>query len=404
MRSPFPPLSSRPVALAALLVPAACSSAPRTFDEVFPDPEALLTTPDPDGARQALATVLIPDTEAHRERLLAALRNRDRVSGARLALLAAAMTSSRQRQLGDETHPIFWPARGRGTHAGPTDALLTLGLPKLEAVTRREFGQLIGHTQSDEVLRDYCERFLPGLRLDQPERQLAGVSDRFGPDLDDGSDAALIEILAGMRGSPATAPFLSLLAMSGRLDGTAALAAFAQLAFDDDRVTVLAALVARGQPIGGEQLLTVLRAFAFDDGRERAFALLAQHLRTLTPEQTGAAVATFTFDSGKQAAFASLGVHGGVSLSDEHLLAMARLCLFDGTRLQCVQRLAPRLVGPADGQVAVQLLKQFSFDGDRRSAVEAMASRWRSLDAATKERLLATFLFDSERQRAAALL
>ncbi len=404
MRSPRFRAQPRLAVFASALALAACSSSPRSFDEVFPEPETLLTTPDPEAAQAALRTVVIPDTDAHRERLLTALRSREQVTGSRLALLAAAMTGARHRVSTHDGETVAWPARGSGSHAGPTDELLRLGLPKLQGVSRREFGQLIGHTHSDEVLREYCQRFLPGLGLDHPEKQLAGVLDRFGPDLDDGSDAALVEILAGMHGSPATAPFLSMLAMSGRLDGTASLAAFAQLAFDDDRVAVLAALVARGQPIGGEQLLTVLRAFAFDDSRERAFALLAQHLRTLTPEQTGAAVATFTFDSGKQAAFASLGAHGGVQLSDEHLLAITRLCLFDGTRLQCLQRLAPRLVGPAAGQVAVQLLKQFRFDGDRRGAVEAMASRWRSLDATAKERLLATFLFDSERRRAEALL
>lgn len=384
MHSPLP--SSRPVvALALALAAAACSSAPRPFDEVFPDPEALLTTPDPEGARRALATVVIPDTVAHRERLLAALRGREQVTGSRLSLLASAMTSARHRTYQDDEGTIAWPARGGGSHAQPTDELLRLGLPKLQGATRCEFGQLIGHTHSDEVLRAYCDRFLA--------------------ELDDGSQGALDEILAGMRGSPATGAFLAgVMAPAGRLDGPRGFVTFTRLVFDDDRVALLGALVARPQQLGGEQLLTVLRGFTFDEGRERAFALLAPRLDTLTPEQTGAAVATFTFDSGKEAAFAALSAHGSLPLSDEHLLAMARLCLFDGTRLQCVQRLAPRLVGPADGQVAVQLLKQFSFDGDRRGAVEAMANRWRSLDATTKERLLATFLFDSERQRAAAML
>lgn len=383
---------------------AACSSAPRPFDEVFPEPEVLLTTPDPDAARAALATVSIPDTVTHRERLLAALRARDQVTGSRLALLAAAMTGSRQRVSTRGGETFFWPARGSGDHAGPTDELLRLGLPKLSRVSRREFGQLIGHTQSDEVLREYCQRFLPDLDYADHRPQLEGVLDRFGPGLDDGSDAALVEILAGMRGSPATAPFLSMLAASGRLDGTAGLAAFAQLAFDDDRVALLGALVARPHSLDGEQLLSALRAFSFDEGRERAFALLAPRLDALTPEQTGAAVATFTFDSGKEAAFATLSAHDGLRLSDEHLLAMARLCLFDSGKRSCLQQLAPRVAGPADGQVAVRLLELFSFDSDRRAAVEAMASHWRALDAATKQRLLATFTFDSERQRAAQLL
>lgn len=385
MRSPRFRAPHRLAVFASAIALAACSSSPRSFDEVFPEPETLLTTPDPEAAQAALRTVSIPDTAAHRERLLAALRSREQVTGSRLALLAAAMTGSRHRVSTHDGETVAWPARGSGAHAGPTDELLRLGLPKLQGVSRREFGQLIGHTHSDEVLRAYCDRFLAGL--------------------DDGSQDALDEILAGMRGSPATAPFLAgVLAPSGRLDGPRGFATFARLVFDDDRVALLGALVARSMPLDGERLLTALRAFTFDEGRERAFALLAPRLDTLTPEQTGAAVATFTFDSGKEAAFAAISSQPSLRLSDEHLLAMARLCLFDSGKLHCLQQLAPRVAGPANGEVAVRLLELFTFDSDRRGAVATMAHHWRGLDAATKQRLLATFTFDRERQRAEALL
>lgn len=385
MRLPHSPSQHRLAVFAFALAVAACGSAPRPFDEVFPEPEALLTTPDPEAARAALARTVIPDTAAHRERLLSALRSREQVTGSRLALLASAMTGARQRVTNDGTGTLAWPPRGSGAHAAPTDELLRLGLPKLQSVSRREFGQLIGLTHSDEVLRAYCDRFLAGL--------------------DDGSQDALDEILAGMRGSPATGPFLAgVLAPIGRLDGPRGFATFARLVFDDDRVALLGALVARSQPIDGEQLLTALHAFTFDEGRERAFAQLAPRLDALTPEQTGAAVATFTFDSGKEAAFAAISSQSSLRLSDEHLLAMARLCLFDSGKLHCLQQLAPRVAGPANGEVAVRLLELFSFDSDRRAAVATMTNHWRGLDAATKQRLLATFTFDSERRRAAALL
>lgn len=385
MRSPRFRAQPRLAVFATFLALAACSSAPRSFDEAFPEPETLLTTPDPEAAQAALRTVVIPDTDAHRERLLTALRSREQVTGSRLALLAAAMTGARHRVSTHDGETVFWPARGSGSHAGPTDELLRLGLPKLSSVSRREFGQLIGHTHGDDVLRAYCDRFLAGL--------------------DDGSQDALDEILAGMRGSPATAPFLAgVLAPSGRLDGPRGFATFARLVFDDDRVALLGALVARSMPLDGERLLTALRAFTFDEGRERAFALLAPRLDSLTPEQTGAAVATFTFDSGKEAAFAAISSQPSLRLSDEHLLAMARLCLFDSGKLQCLQQLAPRVAGPANGEVAVRLLELFTFDSDRRGAVATMAHHWRGLDAATKQRLLATFTFDRERQRAEALL
>lgn len=371
-----------PLVLAALLA-AACSSGPRPFADAFPEPRELLTTLDPEGAYRQLQQVAIPAEEAHRRALLDLLRSVETIDAPHLALLAAAMGGRQHRVAQDDTGVFAWRARGSDAAAAATDELLQLGLERLGDVDRRNFGRLLGHTQSDAVLRAYVER------------KLASV--------DDGSVEALQQILAGMTGSPATAPFVRLLGERGALAGARGDAAFDSLVFDDDRLAVLATLLARPEPVDGERCLTALRRFSFDEGRVQAFALLGGRFAELTPEQTGAAVATFTFDSGKAAAFAALA-DAGLRLRDTQLLDLVRLCLFDDSKLRCVQLLGPKLSGPFDPRTAEQLLRAFSFDSDRLRALELLAPHWRGLDGTDKARLRTTFLFDSTKERAAELL
>jgi hypothetical protein len=370
--------------LAAALLAAACSSGPRPFAEAFPEPRELLTTQDPEGVHQQLLQVAIPADEAHRRAMLDLLRSVETVDAAHLSLLAAAMGGRHHRVAQDDSGTFAWHARGDDVAAAATDELLLLGLERLGDVDRRNFGRLVGHTQSDAVLRAYVDR------------KLATV--------DDGSVAALQEILGGMSGSPATVPFVQLLAERQALVGARGDAAFDSLVFDDDRLAVLATLLARPEPVDGERCLTVLRRFSFDEGRVQAFALFGDRFAELTPEQTGAAVATFTFDSGKEAAFASLAKSGGLRLRDTQLLDLVRLCLFDDSKLRCVQLLGPKLSGPIDPRAAEQILDAFTFDSDRLRALELLAPHWRGLDGADKARLRTTFLFDSAKERAAELL
>lgn len=369
--------------LAALLA-AACSSGPRPFADAFPEPRELLTTQDPEGAHQQLMQAEIPEDEAHRRVLLDLVRSVETIDAPHLALLATAMGGRRLRVTRDDTGLFVWRERGSDVAAAATDELLLLGLERLGDVDRRNFGRLLGHTQSDAVLRAYVDR------------RLASV--------DDGSVEALQQILAGMTGSPATAPFVRLLGERDALAGARGDAAFDSLVFDDDRLAVLATLLARPEPLDGERCLSALRRFSFDEGRVQAFALVGGRVAELTPEQTGAAVATFTFDSGKEAAFASLAQADGLRLRDTQLVDLLRLCLFDGSKLRCIELLGSKLTGPLDPRAAEQVLRSFSFDSDRLRALELLAPRWRGLDGADKERLRTTFLFDSAKERAAELL
>jgi len=351
------------------------------FDEVFPDASVLVTTTEPASVRARLDESQLPDSQAHHDRLLALLRSRQQLHAAHVVLLATAVGRPETTICCIDGRRIFrYGPRGVGESAKVIDQLLTEGIDRITDVDRRSFGELIAITQSDATLRLYTDRFLAKV--------------------DDGSTAALEQILDGMTGSPALASFLGVLAPQGGLDGERGWTAFARSAFDSDRIVVLRVLVSRDAAIDGDRMVATMKAFSFDSGREEAFTLLAPRVQKLGVEHARASIATFSFDSGREAAFAALGKSGDVHLTDQHLVAFVGMCSFDSGKLQCVQALANSLHGEPDGDAAQALLAAFSFDSGRQAALAVLAKRWLELPLADRQRLLATFSFDSERQQA----
>ncbi|HZN39743.1 MAG TPA: DUF4476 domain-containing protein [Planctomycetota bacterium] len=380
------PILHHHLVLPLLLV--ACSIGVRQgppFDEVFPDASVLVTTTDPASVRARLDESQLPDSKAHHERLFALLRSRQQLHAAHVVLLTNAVGRPETITCFIDGKRLFrYGPRGTGESAKVIDQLLTEGIDRITEIDRRSFGDLIAITQSDTTLRLYTDRFLARV--------------------DDGSTAALEQMLDGMTGSPALASFLGVLAPQGGLDGERGWAAFAHSAFDSDRIMVLKVLLTRDAPIDGERMVSTMRAFSFDSSRQEAFGLLAPKVHPLEVEHARASIATFSFDSGREAAFAALGKQGDVQLTDELLVAFVKMCSFDSGKLQCVQALANSLHGEPDGDAARSLLAAFSFDSGRQGAVAVMAKRWLELPLADRQRLLATFSFDSERQQATWLL
>jgi hypothetical protein len=388
--NPPPTVRLRRVLLSSSMLLAACWSA-RTwrdgppFDEAFPDATVLVRTPDPDGVLARLDRTQLPATDAHHERLLALVRERDTIDAAHLVLLAHAVARPAAHVTVQNGVVRSYGARGDGEGARVIEELLAEGLPKLGAVDRRWFGELVAVTQTDASLQQCADRCLPVV--------------------DDGSVGALREMLDGMAGSPATAPFLAgYLAPRGALDGPRGWLAFEHVPFDSDRLAVLRALLAREQPIDGERMVAVMRAFDFDGSREHAFALLAERVSPLRVEHAQASLATFSFDSSRTAACAALAGNDELQLRDEHLTAIAKQASFDSNRARIVAALAPRLDGPVDGDAALALLREFAFDSSRLAAVHTLAPRWQQLPAAQRVQLLDAFLFESSRADAATAL
>jgi len=384
---------TRRFAAFVLVLAAACTSSGewRTgadFDDEFPDPAELVTTRDPAAVRARLATARLPDTDEHHRRLVDLLRAQPAIDAAHLVLLAEAVHSGTPSILVRESNSVahtFYGVRGEGRFAPVVDELLVLGADKLQRVDRRGLGELLGLTQSDPTL--------------------ALLADRFLPALDDGSEQALAEVLDGMLGSPATAPFVcGYLAPRGAIDGPRGWAAVHHLAFDADRVAVIQALVARNPAVDGDRLVATIGTLSFDSGRCQGLDAMVPKAKPVSAEVGRAAVASFSFDSGRETAVATLANHGGLQLDDAQLVEFVGLCSFDSGRLRCVQVLAPHVRGDASFAAAEQLLREFSFDSSRLAAVEVMAPRWLALPAHDRSRLATTFAFDSSRAQALGLL
>lgn len=381
------PLTHRLLPPLALLTLSACGGVtPRLpLAEVFPDLGVLVTTQEPEKVRDQLRAVELPTTSDHREHLLTLLRAQPTISAAHLALLVRAVDLQTVFTVSDGTSIWTYPYRGKADNSAFVDQLLTEGAAKLGDVDRRWLGELIGMTQSDATL------------------QL--LARRWATPLDDGSDRALDELLAGMPGSPALMPFVTTcLLPQGKLDGDKGWRLFGALSFDQDRVALLRELVARGHAFDSDRFVDVMKAMSFDNARTQAFAIMAPKIPGLTPETARRAMTAFTFDSGRTDAFAVLGKCEGLTLDETHLVPLVKLCSFDNGRIGCIERLSPALRGAVDAKAAKQVLAAFSFDSDRLKAVKVLAPRLLQLDVETRKALAATFSFDSNRTEALAAM
>lgn len=385
------PLSAL-VALCSLSVVAACrtwhtSRNGPPFAEAFPDPTVLVTTPSPESVRETLANVQLPEEQAHHDRLLQMLHEQPAIDAPHLLLLveAVALPQDHITFCSRNHRSRTYTPRGAGRFAPVADQLLEAGLPKLAGVTREQLGELLARTHSDATL--------------------AKVADALLPQLDDGSDRALREVIDGMFGAPAVRPFLcDHLVPRGLLQPNRGWQLLDAFSFDEDRVALVEALAKQTPTTSQEQLERAVAAMSFDEGRERAVRALAGPCCPIDPGVARAVVAKFSFDDGRAAACAALAAPGGVSLDGDQLLAIVRLHSFDEGRSRAVRALAPNLRGPLDGDGLRRLLDAFSFDDGRLDAVRTLRGQLGPLGAGERKHVLAAFSFDDDRARAGKLL
>ena len=418
-------MNARPLALLLFALPA-CNegvliSTTRTgpqFATAFPDSSVLVQTEDPDAVRDTLSNVVLPETQVHHDHLLALLRAEQTISPAHLNLLIEAVALPE----GGTTFIVngvrsFYPQRGVGKFAPVVDKLLVEGADKLVALDRTWLGHLLGKTHSDEALFSFADRFVP--------------------ELDDGSDTALAELLRGFQHSPALIPFLTdYMAPKGRLEGERAWAAFEHVPFDEARMVLVGLIAERSPQLTAQDLHRAMQAMAFDEGRSKTAQVFAAKLTGLQGSDLLQAVGTCSFDQGRTEVLTALvktldgidtetavqliskpsfdaGRLDALAILIEHAdfatdhAGLARLIgipSFDDGRTAFVEHLAPKLRGEADGNTAKAILSTFSFDAGRTSAVRLLADSWRSLPSTDRDKALQVFSFDSAREEAAALL
>lgn len=388
-----PRLANHLLLLLAALAASACNGTTlgeRTgpdFDVAFPDARTLVTTSDPSSVREVLATVQLPQTQQHHDRLISLLDSQSTIPAANLLLLVEAVAPPKHSIVIYQINDQVWTygQRGKGEFSTVADTLITNGTPKLTDVTRDTLGALIGRTQSDAAMKL--------------------LADRFVPELDDGSDGALHAILDGMPGSPASMPFLTeYMIPTGRLEGERGWQCMRLCTFDNQRTSLVTALAQRQASIDEGCLLTVVEAMDFDSGQNEAVDLLAGKVGSMSPGMARKIAAKFSFDSGRGQALATLANAGALKFTEPQLLSMVKLYSFDSGRKGCIEMLAPHLHGESTGSDARALLKAFSFDSARQEVIEIMAPRWRLLTSEEQRALAKTFSFDSGREAAANAL
>lgn len=390
------------------------------FAEAFPEPAALLDTDDVQATRRELARVRLPATREHHDGLLALLDGRERVTADQLLLLVEAVhlpAESVHISVSDASGTVVYTPRGQGEFAPVVDELLLRGVDKVDGLTPRLAGRLMGRSHDDGTLDLLVQAWLPRV--------------------DDGSDEALHELVAGFHGSPALEPLLTRhLAPSGRLDGPAGWSLVERMSFDDGRLELIEVLLTRPTTVDGAVLERAVTAMAFDDGRARAAALLAQRLDTIDGETLLAVLGqlsfddgrlrtldhlaprvsaldgalarrvlgVMSFDSGRQGALERLAASGRLVVGGQGLLGLVELASFDSGRLELLRQVLPHLEGDLGGEAARSLLAGFSFDSGRQQALEAVLARCGSLDRDQRQALVDCFSFDSNRDEAADLL
>jgi len=355
------------------------------FSVAFPDATVLVTTTEPESVRARLANVQLPPTQAHHQQLLELLRAQPKITAPHLMLLVEAVCHP---EIGSTVYidgaRHVYPPRGKSEFSKVTDQLLSEGADKLVGLDRRWFGELIGATQSDATLHLLVDRFLPGL--------------------DDGSDAALRDMLAGMPGSPAAMPFLTGLAARGNLDGERGWSAVGMLSFDEQRVALVRALAERNASVDGSRLVAIVKSLSFDDGRTKVVEALAAKVKPLSGEVVDDVLGAFSFDAGRKTSCGTFATAGTLRLDLQRLAGLARRFSFDDGRVSCVKTLASCVERPANGDDARQLLQTFSFDSGRLDALRAIAPHCRALSGAAKKELLDAYSFASNREAAAGIL
>lgn len=380
-----------PVAL-LLLGLAACSFTPPRrqgppFPEVFPDASELVTTSDPAGLRERLATVPLPATEEHHAQLRFLLDSQATIDVPHLLLLVEAVhlpeASGNYYHVNGQRR--FHGPRGRGRFAPVVDQLLEDALPKLVGVDRQGLGELLGRSQSDATLNRLAERLLPAL--------------------DDGSTAALEQVIGGMAGSPAVAPFLvDHLAPRGLLLPDRGFDLLPRLPFDDQRVLLVRAMANAATSIEPKRLADAVAAMTFDDNRTAVLEAAIGRCQPFDWRVAERILDCFTFDDGRAAACHAFARTDTLRLDGSGLVRMVHHFTFDDDRVTCVRVLVPCLQGDLSITNACQLLAAFTFDDSRLAALQAARARLAPTSSTQQEQLLAAFTFDSSREQVVAML
>jgi hypothetical protein len=321
------------------------------FAVAFPDASVLVTTEDPEDLRELLATVKLPETDAHHEQLRHLLDETRELDTAQLLALVEAVALPNA----DHYHVVtfqgaeasYW-SRSPDGYAPVVNELLLAGMGKLSDPSPEALGQLCNKAQDKQTIVALVEQ--SALQSDAQE-------------WDDGSVADLAKMLKGAEVSPVQLELcIDALMPLGRLGTARAEVALMSLSFDEERARFLQADYERRQSISGEVLLEHVGSMSFDSGRVKIVEMGAPLL-------------------------ASLG--GG------DLVGLVLQASFDSGRSAIAEHLQPQVQSPLDAKDLTRLMGTASFDSGKLSLAQLFADHLRNLPSEDHDLILSLFSFDS---------
>jgi len=176
------------------------------------------------------------------------------------------------------------------------------------------------------------------------------------------------------------------------------------IAFDVNRVPVIAAGLPLLELFFGEDLLAVLSWMAGDSGRESLLVAAVPRLEMLFFEEALNAAAQFGGESARVRALSLLATAGDLTASAPELIRVCDLVSEEVHRLAVLALVVPFLEGALPVEDARTLIEAFAFDAGRLKAIEALAVGLRELPAEDCELLLSMLQHAETRRRARQLL
>jgi len=371
------------IAASAMLV--ACGTdRPAELEKAFPDLRTLVTTSDPLGVRRLLGTSAATNQGQHTEELLALLREASEIDAAHLVLLARAVPLPVASSVSIGSDVWTYPLRGQAPNSALVDQLLAEGAEKVREIDSYWFGEMVGISQSDATMVMLCER--------------------FGADVDDGSEHAMMEMLRGMTGSPALVPFVRHYIPSRGMDTDRAWLILKKCRDTDLQMVLLELLLKADPEVTHGRAIELLQPFRFDDDRARAFRVIAASMNSMLPLTVYEVVKLFQFDEGRSTIIELVSKFESIELDEGDLIRLVDLFRFDDGRSEVVSRLGGSVSGPMTFDGATRLLEEFRSDDGRLKAVEALAPKFAGLSADQRSELLECFSFPDSKLKAVRFL
>lgn len=365
------------------------------FAKAFPDPSVLITSPDVELLTDKLDRCDFPRTEKHHTLLRNLLRLAATIDADHLLLLTRAVAPSFSKlplgfQLsinGEDIDRLPMP-RGQGQFDDRIDQLLLAGAPKIDNVTPRDVGRLLGRTQSTAALAELAERFLP--RVDDGSVEaLSAILE--GLKSAQGSEAEIVSRSfvptsskdSGDQGKPLPSAMTEFvrdyLSERGRLQGQRALVAISFLSTDEEKTNLILRQL-REDDIGKDtprdlgHLESLLKLLNSSKSRLAVLAQALPNLVNLPPSKQIELAKTLNYDKDRLEVLERFSESGTENLSVDDLHSFLDLLTYGSSKRQFFLSVNHRILFTETPQI-LSLLKRFPSGSEKAKVLAALLGK-----------------------------